>query len=203
MSAQELLPKITTGGAEGGITAPPMSLPPMPATTSGAQVYETRMAATQALMQAGNGSLAGGGYRLKRKNTRRHGNNHISRVMIGCNNKKTKKHKHKRRRNNRRIFRGGAASNISPSVIGSKVEIPIPMGSSGGQIETLKSLSSGLLDAQVVGGNVAPSSPTLITSNFAGGGIRRSSIHRRKKTKYRILRHKKSIGRKGRSMRHR
>ena len=201
MSAQELLPKITTGGGEGGITAPPMSLPPMPATTSGSQVYETRMATTEALMQAGNGSLAGGGYRLKRKNTRRRSNGHVKRVMIGCNNKKTKRHKCKRQ--NRRIFRGGAGSNISPSVIGGKVELSIPLGSSGGQIETLKSLSSGLLDAQVVGGNVAPTSSPTVASNFKGGGIKRRSMHRHKKTKYRILRHKKSIGRKGRSMRHR
>ena len=69
MSASSQLPATTSAAStmQGGITPPNITLPGMPAVTGGAQNYANRMEATQNLMRAGNGSLAGGGYRKKRK----------------------------------------------------------------------------------------------------------------------------------------
>ena len=59
-----------------GITPPNLSIPAMPAVTGGAENYANRMSAMTSLAQAGNGSLAGGGSRMKRKTTKmRHHNN--------------------------------------------------------------------------------------------------------------------------------
>ena len=185
------LPTTTTNAAatqQGGIMPANYNMPSMPAVTGGAQNYANRMAATTSLMQAGNGNLAGGGYRRRR--------NHVTKVMKGCSNKKTRRH-NKKKRHGKRIFRGG--NNITPAVTGGKIELTMPSGSSPSQIETLQTLTSGLGAAQVAGANIAPSIPTLATSNFLkGGGVSR---RRHRNTKYRRLRYKKSIGRKSRSHR--
>ena len=191
MSASTLLPASTSVAVateQGGIKPPVLQLPSMPAVTGGAQNYENRMAATQSLMQAGNGNLAGGGYRRRRNN--------VTKVMKGCSNKKTRRH-NKKKRNNKRIFRGGAS--ITPEVVGGKIQLPVPEGASGGQVGTLKELTSVLLDAQTVAANKPPTMPPIVVSNFSGGGISR---RRHRRTKYRRLRYKKSIGRRGRSRRH-
>ena len=83
--------------------------------------------------------------------------------------------------------------------MGSKIELPVPEGASGGQIETLKTLTGGLLDLQTASGNIPPTMPQVVQSKFSGGGISR---RRHRRTKYRRLRYKKSIGRRGRSRRH-
>ena len=191
MSASALLPPTTSSAdttLQGGIKPPPLAIPIMPAVTGGAQNYENRMAATQSLMQAGNGNLAGGGYRRRRNN--------VTKVMKGCSNKKTRRH-NKKKRHNKRIFRGG--SNITPAVMDGKIELPVPGGASGSQIDTLKTLTGGLLDVQTAAGNIPPPIPTVVQSKFSGGGISR---RRHRRTKYRRLRYKKSIGRRGRSRRH-
>jgi hypothetical protein len=161
-------------------------VPSIPAVTGGAQNYENRMAATQSLMQAGNGNLAGGGYRRRR--------NHVTKVMKGCSNKRTR-----RNNKNKRLFRGGA--NISPTVVGSKIEIVPPAGGSAEQISALKTLTGGLLDAQTAAANVPPSMPAPVAGMFSGGGRTRRRMSKHRRTKYRRLRYKKSIGRRGRSRR--
>lgn len=187
MSASELLPNTTS---KAGIETPVLTLPSIPATASGEDNYNTRMGATTSLMQVGNGKLAGGGYR-------RHRNN-VTKVMKGCNNKKTRRH-NKKKRHNKRIFRGGSSS-ITPEVVGGKIQLPVPEGASGGQVGTLKELTGGLLDAQTVAANKPPTiMPPVVVSKFSGGGISR---RRHRRTKYRRLRYKKSIGRRGRSRRH-
>ena len=194
MAVSSSLPATTTNAAAtqqeqgGGIVPGDYNLPSMSAVTGGADNYNARMAATESLMQTGNGNLAGGGYRRRRNN--------VTKVMKGCNNKKTKRH-NKKKRNNKRIFRGG--SNITPTVVGDKIELPVPGGASGGQIDTLKTLTGGLLDVQTAAGNIPPPMPTVVQSKFSGGGISR---RRHRRTKYRRLRSKKSIGRRGRSRRH-
>jgi len=177
----------STSSLTGGITPVSLSIPAMPAVTGGAQNYENRMASTQALTQVGNGSLSGGGKRRRRNN--------VTKVMKGCNSKKTRRH-NKKKRHGKRIFRGG--SNITPAVTGGKIELTMPGGSSPTQIETLRTLTGGLGAAQVASANIAPSVPVLATSNFSGGGVSR---RRHRNTKYRRLRYKKSIGRKSRSHR--
>ena len=192
MSANTLLPPTTSSAdatQQGGIKPPILEIPIMPAVTGGAQNYEIRMAATDALMKAGNGNLAGGGYRRRRNN--------VTKVMKGCNNKKTRRH-NKKKRHNKRLFRGGAS--ITPEVVGDKIELSVPGGASGGQIDTLKELTGGLFVAQTVAANKPPTiMPPIVVSNFSGGGISR---RRHRRTKYRRLRYKKSIGRRGRSRRH-
>ena len=198
MSVSSQLPATTSAPSvmqQGGIKPPDIVIPGMPAVTGGAQNYENRMAATQSLVQVGNGGLAGGGYRKKRRTIYKRRYNNVTKVMKGCNGKKTRRHK-KNKRHNKRVFRGG--SNISPNIIGGKVEVNIPLGASGGQIGTLKTLTEGLMDVQTAAGNIPPPVPsTVVETKFSGGGITR---HR--STKYRRLRYKKSIGRRGRSRRH-
>jgi hypothetical protein len=178
----------STSSLTGGITPVSLSIPAMPAVTGGAENYANRMASTQALSAVANGgNLSGGGKRRRR--------NHVTKVMKGCNSKKTRRH-NKKKRQGKRIFRGG--NNITPAVTGGKIELTMPSGSSPSQIETLQTLTSGLGAAQVAGANIAPSIPTLATSNFSGGGVSR---RRHRNTKYRRLRYKKSIGRKSRSHR--
>jgi hypothetical protein len=191
MSANALLPPTTSSAdatLQGGIKPPPLAIPIMPSVTGGAQNYSNRMAATDALMKTGNGNLAGGGYRRRRNN--------VTKVMKGCSNKKTRRH-NKKKQNNKRLFRGG--SNITPTVMGGKIELPVPGGASGSQIDTLKTLTGGLLDIQTASGNIPPPIPTVVQSKFSGGGVSRRRYIR---TKYRRLRYKKSIGRRGRSRRH-
>lgn len=194
MSANALLPPTTSSAdatqqeQSGGIIPADYKVPSMPAVTSGAQNYQIRMDATESLMKAGNGNLAGGGFHRRRNN--------VTKVMKGCNNKKTRRH-NKKKRHNKRLFRGGA--NITPAVMGGKIELPVPGGASGSQIDTLKTLTSGLLDVQTAAGNIAPPPPPLTVSKFSGGGISR---RRHRRTKYRRLRYKKSIGRRDRSRRH-
>jgi hypothetical protein len=194
MSANALLPPTTTNAAatqqeQGGIKPPIITIPSIPLVASGGDNYNARMAATQALMKTGNGNLAGGGYRRRRNN--------VTKVMKGCNNKKTKRH-NKKKRHGKRIFRGG--NNITPAVTsGGQIELTMPGGSSPTQIETLRTLTGELGAAQTAAANVAPSVPVLATSNFLkGGGVSR---RRHRNTKYRRLRYKKSIGRKSRSHR--
>lgn len=190
MSASTLLPATTnnvaTATQQGGIMPGDYKVPSIPAVTGGAQNYENRMAATQSLMQAGNGNLAGGGYRRRR--------NHVTKVMKGCSNKRTR-----RNNKNKRLFRGGA--NISPTVVGSKIEIVPPAGGSAEQISALKTLTGGLLDAQTAAANVPPSMPAPVAGMFSGGGRTRRRMSKHRRTKYRRLRYKKSIGRRGRSRR--
>jgi hypothetical protein len=191
MSASNLLPTTTTNAAatqQGGIQPPDLKVPALQAVTGGAQNYANRMAATQSLMEAGNGNLAGGGYRRRRSN--------VTKVMKGCSSKKTRRH-NKNKRGNKRLFRGGA--NITPAVMGGQIQLSVPEGASGGQIDTLKALTGGLLDVQTAAGNIPQKPPALIASSFSGGGISR---RRHRRTKYRRLRYKKSIGRRGRSRRH-
>jgi hypothetical protein len=146
------------------------------------------MASTQAFTQVGNGNLSGGG-------KRRHRNN-VTKVMKGCSNKKTRRH-NKNKRHGKRIFRGG--NNITPAVTsGGKIELTTPGGSSPTQVGTLQNLTEELFNAQTAAGNHPKLPPTLVTSNFSGGGVSR---RRRRNTKYRRLRYKKSIGRKSRSHR--
>ena len=189
MSGQGLLPNTTS--------APALGLPPMPAVASGGDIYNARMDATKALMQAGNGSLKGGsGGRNRKYKTKITGRvklrrNNVTKVMKGCSNKKTSK-------------RGGAGG-ISPA---SQIEVPIPGGSSPTQANTLASLSGGLLKLQQQAANVAPASPPLVKTMFSGGGGRggkrgHRKTNRKTNKRYRRLRYKKSIGRKGRSRRHR
>jgi hypothetical protein len=166
----------------------------VPALTGGEENYANRMEATRNLMRAGNGSLAGGGYRKKRKTIHKRRYSSVMKVMKGCSSKKSRRHK-KNKRHNKRVFRGGG--NISPNIIGDKVEIDVPLGASGGQINTLKTLTEGLMDLSVQGTNTSPLPPAPVQQKFSGGGITR---HR--STKYRRLRYKKSIGRRGRSRRH-
>ena len=194
MVVSSLLPATTTNAAatqQGGIMPADIKLPSMPAVTGGEQNYENRMAATQSLMQAGNGNLAGGGYRRRR--------NHVTKVMKGCSSKKTRRN-NKNKRHNKRLFRGGA--NISPTIVGGKVELPIPGGASGIQVDTLKTLTGGLFDAQAAAGNVPPSMPEPVVGMFSGGGRTHRRMNKHRRTKYRRLRYKKSIGRRGRSRRH-
>lgn len=174
--------------ATGGITTPKLSIPAMPAVTPGDVIYENRMAATQSLSAVANGNLSGGGGK------RWHRNN-VTKVMKGCNNKKTRRH-NKKKRHGKRIFRGG--SNITPAVSGGKIELTMPGGSSDFQTDSLKSLTSGLLDAQTANANIPPGAIPVAASNFSGGGVSR---RRHRNTKYRRLRYKKSIGRKSRSYR--
>lgn len=187
MSASALLPNTTSNA---GIETPVFTVPSIPFVASGGDNYNARTAATESLMKVGNGNLAGGGYRRRRNN--------VTKVMKGCNNKKTRRH-NKKKRHNKRIFRGGSSS-ITPEVVGDKIELSVPGGASGGQIDTLKELTGGLFDAQTVAAN-KPSTimPPIVVSNFSGGGISR---RRHRRTKYRRLRYKKSIGRRGRSRRH-
>ena len=184
------------GGSDGGIKPANIQIPTMNAVTGGAQNYENRMAATQSLIQTGNGSLAGGGYRRNRKTIYKRGYSKVRKVMKGCSSKKTRRY-NKKKRNNNRVFRGG--SNVPPTVIGGKIEVPTPSSQSmsSGQIAALKELTGGLMAAQTIGGNSPPSLPSPVASKFSGGGITR---HR--STKYRRLRYKKSIGRRGRSRRY-
>ena len=177
----------STSSLTGGITPAKFSMPAMPAVTGGAENYENRMAAMGSLSAVANGNLSGGGKRRRRNN--------VTKVMKGCNSKKTRRH-NKKKRHGKRIFRGG--SNITPAVTGGKIELTMPGGSSPSQVETLKNLTGGLFDAQTSGGNIPPSIPVLATSNFSGGGVSR---RRHRNTKYRRLRYKKSIGRKSRSHR--
>ena len=193
MAVSSLLPATTNTAVsqQGGIVHVDNKIPSMPAVTGGAENYENRMAATQSLMQAGNGNLAGGGYRRRR--------NHVTKVMKGCSNKRTRRN-NKNKRHKNRLFRGGA--NISPTIVGGKVELPIPGGASNEQISALKTLTGGLLAAQTAAGNVPPEMPKVVGSNFSGGGRTRKRMNKHRRTKYRILRYKKSIGRRGRSRRH-
>jgi hypothetical protein len=187
MSASALLPNTTSNA---GIETPVLTLPSMPFVPDGAQIYASRMGATESLMKVGNGNFAGGGYRRRRNN--------VTKVMKGCNNKKTRRH-NKKKLHNKRIFRGGSSS-ITPEVVGGKIELPVPGGASAGQVGTLKELTGGLFDAQTVAANKPPTiMPPIVVSNFSGGGISR---RRHRRTKYRRLRYKKSIGRRGRSRRH-
>ena len=198
MSASSQLPATTTATAtsatQGGIVPTNIQLPTMPAVTGGAQNYDNRMAATQNLMRAGDGSLAGGGYRKKRKTIHKRRYSSVMKVMKGCSSKKTRRH-NKNKRHNKRVPRGG--DNITPTIIGGKIELPVPGGASGSQVDVLKTLTGGLMDLSVQGGNTPPSIPAPVQQKFSGGGITR---HR--STKYRRLRYKKSIGRRGRSRRH-
>jgi hypothetical protein len=172
----------------GGITAPSLSIPAMPAVTGGAQNFANRLESAQALPQVGNGSLSGGGKRRYR--------NHVTKVMKGCSNKKTRRH-NKKKRHGKRIFRGG--NNITPAVTGGgQIELTMPGGSSPTQVGALQNLTEELFNAQTAAGNKPGLPPTLATSNFSGGGVSR---RRRRNTKYRRLRYKKSIGRKSRSHR--
>lgn len=179
------------GGA--GITPPKLELPPMPAVPQPDAIYDSRVQATADLTKLGNGTLSGGGKRKKGRRTlyKRKGN-HVTKVMRGCSRKYTKKYKGKR------VFRGGAEM-VAPSLVSGKISVPIPDSASLTQVETLKNLTSGLMDAQVVGSNIPPTLPKLIESKFSGGGMLNKSKHRSKKTKHRMLRYKKSIGRKSRS----
>jgi len=174
--------------SKGGITTPNLSIPAMPAVTPGDVNYENRMAATKSLSAVANGNLSGGGGK------RRHRNN-VTKVMKGCNSKKTRRH-NKKKRHGKRILRGG--SNITPAVSGGKIELNMPGGSSPTQVDTLKSLTSGLLDAQTANANIPPLPTPVVVSNYTGGGVSR---RRHRNTKYRRLRYKKSIGRKSRSYR--
>lgn len=198
MSASSQLPATTSASSaiqsSGGIAPMNIQLPTMPAVTGGAQNYENRMAATQNLMRAGDGSLAGGGYRKKRKTIHKRRYSSVMKVMKGCSSKKTRRH-NKNKRHNKRVLRGG--DNITPAITGGKVELPVPLGASGGQVGTLKELTRELMALQIQGGNTPPSIPAPVQQKFSGGGITR---HR--STKYRRLRYKKSIGRRGRSRRH-
>ena len=198
MSASSQLPATTSAASaiqsSGGIVPTNIQLPALPAVTGGAQNYENRMAATQNLMRAGDGSLAGGGYRKKRKTIHKRRYSSVMKVMKGCSSKKTRRH-NKNKRHNKRVLRGGG--NITPAITGGKVELPVPLGASGGQVGTLTRLTEGLMALQTQGGNIPPSIPAPVQQKFSGGGITR---HR--STKYRRLRYKKSIGRRGRSRRH-
>jgi hypothetical protein len=114
----------STSSLTGGITPVSLSIPAMPAVTGGAQNYENRMASTEALSAVANGgNLSGGGKRRRRNN--------VTKVMKGCNSKKTRRH-NKKKRQGKRIFRGG--SNITPAVTGGKIELTMPGGSSPTQI---------------------------------------------------------------------
>jgi hypothetical protein len=193
-----MLPNTTTAG---GTTsqASALGLPPIPAVTGGAQNYDNRMAATQALVGAGNGSLMGGGrFRMKKNTIHRRNYNNITKVMKGCSSKKTRRH-NKKKRHGKRIFRGGAA-NITPAVTDDKIQLTMPGGASPDQIATLQSLTGGLFAAQTAGTNTVPAmpAPSSAASRFSGGGLSR---RRHRNTKYRRLRYKKSIGRKSRSYR--
>ena len=200
MSVQSSLPSTTT--------APVLGLPSMPVVKSGGDTYIARMEATKALMQAGNGSLKGGsgglmqlvayGGKYKKYKTKITGRvkmrNNVTKVMKGCNNKKTLKRGRK--------IRGGAGG-ISPAT--NQIEVPIPGGSSSTQADTLAGLSSGLLKLQQQSVNVAPPPPPLVKTMFSGGrGRKRGNrkTNRNTNKRYRSLRYKKSIGRKGRSRRH-
>ncbi len=197
MSASSQLPATTSAAStmQGGITPlDDIKLPGVPAVTGGAQNYANRMAATQSLTQLGSGNLAGGGYRKKRKTIYKRRYNNVTKVMKGCNGKRTRRH-NKNKRHNKRVLRGG--DNITPTIIDGKLELPVPLGASGGQVATLQELTGGLMALQTQAGNGPPSIPAPVQQNFSGGGITR---HR--STKYRRLRYKKSIGRRGRSRRH-
>jgi len=197
MSASSQLPATTSAAStmQGGITPlDNIQLPGVPAVTGGAENYANRMEATQNLMRAGSGSLAGGGYRKKRKTIHKRRYSSVMKVMKGCSSKKSRRH-NKNKRHNKRVLRGGG--NITPNIIGGKLELPVPLGASGGQVDTLKALTGGLMDLQTQAGNGPPSIPAPVQQKFSGGGITR---HR--STKYRRLRYKKSIGRRGRSRRH-
>jgi hypothetical protein len=178
----------STNSLSGGITPASFSIPAMPAVTGGAQNFANRMAATESLTQVGNGNFSGGGKRRYR--------NHVTKVMKGCSNKKTRRH-NKKKRHGKRIFRGG--NNITPAVTGGgQIELTTPGGSSPTQVGTLQNLTEELFNAQTAAGNHAGLPPTLATSNFKGGGVSR---RRHRNTKYRRLRYKKSIGRKSRCYR--
>ena len=194
MSASTLLPASTSVAVateQGGIKPPVFQLPSMPAVTGGAQNYDNRMTATQSLMGVGNGNLAGGGYRRRR--------NHVTKVMKGCSNKKTRRN-NKNKGHSNRLFRGGA--NITPAITGGKLELTMPGGSSDTQVDALKTLTGGLLDLQTAAGNLPPDMPKPVVGMFSGGGRTRRRMNKHRRTKYRRLRYKKSIGRRGRSRRH-
>ena len=185
--------------SSGGIVPPPITLPSIPAVTSGGQNYANRMQATASLTGVGNGSLVGGGYRKKRKTIHKRRYSSVMKVMKGCCSKKTRRH-NKNKRHNKRVLRGG--DNITPTIIGGKVELPVPLGASGGQVGTLTGLTEGLMALQTQGGNIPPSIPAPVQQKFSGGGITRHRSTEYRSTKYRRLRYKKSIGRRGRSRRH-
>lgn len=203
MSASSQLPATTTASSaiqsSGGIVPTKILLPALPAVTGGAQNYENRMAATQNLMRAGDGSLAGGGYRKKRKTIHKRRYSSVMKVMKGCSSKKTRRH-NKNKRHNKRVLRGGG--NISPTIIDGKFALNVPLGASGSQVETLKGLTEGLMDLSVLGTNKSPLPPVPVQQKFSGGGITRHRSTKYRSTKYRRLRYKKSIGRRGRSRRH-
>jgi len=196
MDVSSMLPTTTMAG---GIQPVSLKMPQMPAVTGGAQNYDNRMAATQALVGAGNGSLMGGGrFRMKKNTIHRRNYNNITKVMKGCSSKKTRRH-NKKKRHGKRMFRGGA--NITPAVTdGGQIQLTMPGGASSDQIATLQSLTGGLFAAQTAGTNTVPSipAPSSTASKFTGGGLSR---RRHRNTKYRRLRYKKSIGRKSRSYR--
>lgn len=170
----------------GGLMPAKLSIPAMPAVTGGAENYANRMAATGSLSSVANGNAMVGGKRMKRKTVNARHRNNVTKVMKGCNSKKTKRH-NKKKRHGKRIFRGG-----------DNIELTMPGGSSPFQVDTLKNLTGGLFAAQTAAANVAPPPTTPVVSNFKGGGVSRR-IHRN--TKYKRLRYKKSIGRKSRSYR--
>ena len=180
----------------GGLMPAKLSIPAMPAVTGGAENYANRMAATGSLSSVANGNAMVGGKRMKRKTVNARHRNNVTKVMKGCNSKKTKRH-NKKKRHGKRIFRGG-----------DNIELTMPGGSSPFQVDTLKNLTGGLFAAQTAAANVAPLPTTPVVSNFApppttpsnlsGGGLSR---RRHRNTKYKRLRYKKSIGRKSRSYR--
>ena len=77
----------STSSSTGGITPVSLSIPAMPAVTGGAENYANRMASTRAFTQVGNGNFSGGGKRRRRNN--------VTKVMKGCNSKKTRRHNKK------------------------------------------------------------------------------------------------------------
>ena len=176
-----------TTQASGGIVPTSFKLPSMPAVASGGVLFDNRMEATKQLMYVGSGNLKGGGKKMKRKTKYKKSRNHITNVMKGCNAKKTKK--------NKRIFRGG--NMVTPTKVGGEIEVPIPGGASPTQVSILKGLTNNLLKTQLLSTNIPPDIPRILSSKFTGGGIINNS--RYKKTNYKLLRYKKSIGRKSRN----
>lgn len=181
-----------TAQTSGGIVPTSFKLPSMPAVASGSDLFDSRMEATKQLMAVGSGNLKGGGKKMKMKTKYKKSRNHITKVMKGCNTKRTKK--------NKRIFRGGDL--VTPTKIGGKIEVPIPDGASPTQVSILKGLTDNLLQAQVLASNKPPPMQQIIPSKFAGGGNVNRSRYKNKKTNQKRLRYKKSIGRRSRSRRH-
>jgi len=176
-----------TAQSSGGLVKPDFKIPTIPATASGGDLFDNRTAATKLLMAVGSGNLKGGGRKMKGKTKYKKSRNNIVKVMKGCNTKRTKK--------NKRIFRGG--NMVTPTKVGGEIEVPIPGGASPTQVSILKGLTNNLLQAQVLSSNKAPDIPRIVSSKFTGGGIINNS--RYKKTNYKLLRYKKSIGRKSRN----